>query len=87
MKITCLPSSFNNYFTKVEKIHSYNTRQNDSGGYFHQLFSTEAGRKRPTFSTVARGVWLHPPIGPQKKMKEKRAFSAPTRFVSSGTGV
>ena len=29
-----LPSSFDNYFIKLESIHNYSTRQKTAGGFF-----------------------------------------------------
>ena len=40
-----LPNSFNNYFIKLENIHSYNTRQKSRNEYFQTSFGTETGEK------------------------------------------
>ena len=39
-----LPSSFNNHFIDLNKIHKHHTRQ--IGSYYHHPFNSEFGRKR-----------------------------------------
>ena len=41
-----LPSSFDNYFTNLDKVHKYNTRQKSNSGFYHHSFNSEFGRKR-----------------------------------------
>ena len=39
-----LPPSFNNYFTKLDAIHYYNTRQNVTSKFFQPFIASEAGK-------------------------------------------
>ena len=41
-----LPSSFDNYFTNLNEIHKYNTRQKAKNGYHHRSFDSKFGRKQ-----------------------------------------
>ena len=41
-----LPSSFDNYFIKLESIPNYSTRQKTAGGFFYRPIDSEFGRKR-----------------------------------------
>ena len=41
-----LPSSFDNYFIKLESIHNYSTRQKTAGGFFYRPINSKFGRKR-----------------------------------------
>ena len=45
-KHNLLPSSFKNYFVKLDCIYKYNTRQQSVVGYYHHSISSEFGRKR-----------------------------------------
>ena len=45
-KNNMLPSSFNNYFIDLNKIHKHNTRQKSIGSYYHYSFNSEFERKR-----------------------------------------
>ena len=45
-KNNMLPSSFNNYFIDLNKVHKHNTRQKSIGSYYHHSFNSEFGRKR-----------------------------------------
>ena len=40
-----LPDSFNYYFTKLESVHKYNTKQKQRNKYFQFHISSESGRK------------------------------------------
>ena len=40
-----LPDSFNYYFTKLENVHKYNTKQKRRNEYFQRRISSESGRK------------------------------------------
>ena len=40
-----LPTSFNNYFLKLDKVHNYNTRQKTHNVYFQSFVGLETGRK------------------------------------------
>ena len=40
-----LPDSFNCYFTKLENVHKYNTKQKQCNEYFQLGISSESGRK------------------------------------------
>ena len=40
-----LPSSFNNFFSKVHCIHDHSTRQQVSGNYHHKHVRTNYGKK------------------------------------------
>ena len=41
-----LPNSFDSYFTKLDSIHSYNTRQKSTNEFFHYRARTEMGKKK-----------------------------------------
>ena len=40
-----LPPSFNNYFTKLDVIHHYNTRQKVTSEFFQPFIASETGKK------------------------------------------
>ena len=40
-----LPPSFNNYFTKLNVIHHYNTRQKVTSEFFQPSIASETGKK------------------------------------------
>ena len=50
-----LPSSFDNYFIKLESIHNYSTRQKSAGGFFYRSINSEFGRKR--LHRICLKVW------------------------------
>ena len=45
-KNTMLNLSFNDYFVDLNKIHKHDIRQKSVGGYYHDRFDNEFGRKR-----------------------------------------
>lgn len=55
-----LPSSFNSYFTKLDQIHRYDTRQKSKGAFFHHAIHTEFGRKNLQHSCLV--VWESIPV-------------------------
>ena len=46
-----LPPSFNNYFTKLDVIHHYNTRQKVTSEFFQPFIASETGKK--SYNTLA----------------------------------
>ena len=44
-----LPNSFDSYFTKLNSIHSYNTRQKSTNEFFHYRARTEMGKKTSSY--------------------------------------
>ena len=42
-----LPPSFNSYFTKLDVIHHYNTRQDVTSEFFQPFIASETGEKSP----------------------------------------
>ena len=71
-----LPIFFNNYFTKLDSIHSYNTRQKKQNRYFFPRFSTNFGKN--TLHYLGLQTWSKIPpeiknlsyIGFKKKLKK-----------------
>ena len=47
-----LPIAFNNYFTYVNSIHSYNTRYKKTSKFFLPRFSSNYGKR------IYRGYWI-----------------------------
>ena len=41
-----LPISFDNYFTNLNEIYKYDTRQKAKSEYYHHSFNSKFGRKR-----------------------------------------
>ena len=54
-----LPDSFNCYFTKLENVHKYNTKQKQRNEYFQFRISSESGRK--TLHHICLQVWKNVP--------------------------
>lgn len=54
-----LPNSFDNYFIKLETVHSYNTRQKQRNEYFQSYFGSELGKK--TLQYICLHVWKQIP--------------------------
>ena len=54
-----LPNSFDSYFTKLDSIHSYNTRQNSTNEFFHYRARTEMGKKK--LHHICLKVWKNIP--------------------------
>ena len=50
-----LPTSFNNYFLKLDKVHNYNTRQTTRNVYFQSFVGSETGRK--TLYHICLQLW------------------------------
>ena len=50
-----LPTSFNNYFLKLDKVHNYNTRQTSRNVYFQSFVGSETGRK--TLHHICLQLW------------------------------
>ena len=50
-----LPSSFDNYFIRLESMHNYSTRQKSAGGFFYRSINSEFGRKR--LHRICLKVW------------------------------
>ena len=71
-----LPIFFNNYFTKLDSIHSYNTCQKKQNRYFFPRFSTNFGKN--TLHYLGLQTWSKIPpeiknlsyIGFKKKLKK-----------------
>ena len=66
-----LPSSIDNYFTKLESIHNYSTRQKTAGGFFYRQINSEFGRKR--LHHICLKVWES--ISDEKKTARFQPFS------------
>ena len=54
-----LPDSFNNYFTKFDRVHKYNTKQKERSKYFQFRIFSESGRK--TLHHICLKVWKNVP--------------------------
>ena len=50
-----LPSSFDNYFTRLDEVHNYNTRQKMRNEYFQTYIGSENGKK--TLHHISLSVW------------------------------
>ena len=72
-----LPSSFDNYFIKLESIHNYGTRQKTAGGFFYRPINSEFGRKR--LHHICLKVWES--ISDEKKICSFSTFKR--RYKSS----
>ena len=53
--INVLPTSFNNYFLKLDNGHKYNTRQKTRNVYFQSFVDLETGRK--TLHHICERLW------------------------------
>ena len=49
------PDFFNNYFTKLDNVHSYNTRQKNRAEFFQYSVASETRRK--TLHHIGVKVW------------------------------
>ena len=54
-KNNMLPSSFNNYFIDLNKVHKHNTRQKSIGSYYHHSFNSEFEGKDYSTSAYRSG--------------------------------
>ena len=54
-----LPKSFDSYFTKLDSIHSYNTRQKSTNEFCHYRAKTEMGKKK--LHHICLKVWKNIP--------------------------
>jgi len=54
-----LPDSFDNYFIKLENVHSYNTRQKHRNEYIQSFIQSDAGRK--TLHHICLKIWTDIP--------------------------
>ena len=54
-----LPKSFNFYFTKLDSIHSNNTRQKSTNQFFYYRARTEMGKKK--LHHICLKVWKNIP--------------------------
>ena len=54
-----LPPSFNNYFTKLDVIHHYNTRQKVTSEFFQPFIASEAGKK--SLQHIGLKIWKNIP--------------------------
>ena len=50
-----LPTSFNNYFLKLDEVHNYNARQKTRNVYFQSFVGLETGRK--TLHQICLKLW------------------------------
>ena len=50
-----LPPSYNNYFTKLDIIHRYNTRQKVTSEFFQPFIASETGKK--SFQLIGLKIW------------------------------
>ena len=55
-----LPISFDNYFTNLNEIHKYNTKQKAESAYYHHSFNSEFGRKRLNYECLK--LWELTPL-------------------------
>ena len=54
-----LPPSFNNYFTKLDEVHHYNTRQKVTSEFFQPFVALETGKK--SFQHIGLKIWKNIP--------------------------
>ena len=54
-----LPPSFNNYFTKLDVIHHYNTRQKGTSEFFQPFIASETGKK--SLQYIGLKIWKNIP--------------------------
>ena len=52
-----LANSFDSYFTKLDSIHSFNTRQKSTNKFFHYRAGTETGKKK--LHHICLKVWTN----------------------------
>ena len=72
-----LPSSFDNYFIKLESIYNYSNRQKTAGEFFYRPINSEFARKR--LHHICLKVWES--ISDEKKICSFSTFKR--RYKSS----
>ena len=53
-----LPSSFDNFFSKLYNIHDHGTRQHVSGNFHHKRFRTDYGKNAAICRTCCMGLYF-----------------------------